>query len=128
VPEYLAAPNDALVTFIEAKKLVIYPMLLAQFVGIVHELKPEFLATAAGPGSGGFGPPHFWPALVCVGYLTENAHRIVRGYERRGYRLNVVPNLDGHASRLARAPTEPSPLRPPRDVTLPVDPDPDVPF
>ncbi len=37
------SPNDQVVTFIEAKALVIYPMLLAQFVGIVHEIKPDFL-------------------------------------------------------------------------------------
>ncbi|MCK4820624.1 hypothetical protein KA005_32970, partial [bacterium] len=37
------AENDQLITFGEAKKLTAYPMLLAQFIGIVHEIKPEFL-------------------------------------------------------------------------------------
>ena len=36
--------NGDLITFAEVKKLVIYPMLLAQFIGIVHEIKPKFLS------------------------------------------------------------------------------------
>ena len=42
--------NEALLTFVEAKDLVIYPMLLAQFIGIVHELLPRFIHQARPDG------------------------------------------------------------------------------
>ena len=35
--------NAHLITFAEAKKLTAYPMLLAHFLGIVHEVKPVYL-------------------------------------------------------------------------------------
>ncbi len=41
--ELATAANEALITFVEAKHIVIYPMLLAQFVGTVHELKPAHI-------------------------------------------------------------------------------------
>jgi len=34
----------SVLTFAEVKALPVYPMLLAHFVGIVHEVKPQFLA------------------------------------------------------------------------------------
>jgi hypothetical protein len=100
--------NDKLVSFIEAKKLVVYPMLLAQFVGIVHEIKPRFLGNAPKMASRG----HFYPALVCLGYFTATSGNIVDGFVARKYRLNVVPTFDAYVSRLAVAATEPSPFKP----------------
>ncbi|MES2543065.1 MAG: hypothetical protein V4583_21180 [Pseudomonadota bacterium] len=41
--KWLALDNDSLATFAEVKKLVVYPMLLAQFIGIVHEIMPTRL-------------------------------------------------------------------------------------
>ena len=43
-PLWEATANKDLITFAEVKKLVVYPMLLAQFVGIVHEIKPCFIS------------------------------------------------------------------------------------
>lgn len=42
-----AVENQHLVTFAEAKALVIYPMLLAQFIGIVTEITPIFLRASS---------------------------------------------------------------------------------
>jgi hypothetical protein len=39
--------NDQLMTFIESKSLTVYPMLLAQFVGIALEIKPAFVRAGA---------------------------------------------------------------------------------
>ena len=61
--------NADLVSFGEAKKLVIYPMLLAQFLGIVHEIRPEFLLPQPRPdfGPGGYLPP----VLMALGVVRE---------------------------------------------------------
>lgn len=93
-----ALDNEDLVTFIEAKKIVIYPMLLAQFVGIVHEIKPCFL---------GLNLPydfkqqsHFFPALVSIGYLHGTSANIKTGFETRGFKLNIIPAFDIEIAKL----------------------------
>lgn len=103
----VAVANDNLVSFVEAKKLVIYPMLLAQFVGIVHEIKPKYLG-----GRAAVGRAHFYPALVSVGYLRGTSEDIVKGYKRRGYLVNVVPTFDERVVSMAHDPLAPSPFRP----------------
>jgi hypothetical protein len=73
-PNWKCLPNAGLVTFGEAKKLVVYPMLLAHFIGIVHELAPGFLS---GLPPGFATANHFAPALVTLGYCTANSAEIV---------------------------------------------------
>lgn len=90
--------NLDLITFIEAKKLVIYPMLLAQFIGIVHEIKPSFLKKAKVPGLKRGG--HFSPALVSVGYLHGTSRSIRNGFTERGFKVNIVPALDIEVAKL----------------------------
>lgn len=91
--EWLSIDNQSLITFIEAKKLTIYPMLLAQFIGIVHEIKPKFLEKL-------WGDPdfvtegHFHPTLVTTGPWARLCEQIYRAYESRGFHIRVVPNLD----------------------------------
>jgi len=95
---WMAIENHALVTFGEAKYLVIYPMLLAQFIGIVSELAPTFLR---GERPSGFeDSSHFDPALMSVGYLHATASRIARAYPERGYLVKIVPALDMKLSLL----------------------------
>jgi hypothetical protein len=91
--------NEALITFVEAKKLVIYPMLLAHFVGIAHELTPRFLKKRRPPD--GSPDPHFFPTLLATGYFTDNARAIVESYPARRYWLNVVPDMDVRISAIA---------------------------
>jgi hypothetical protein len=99
--------NGDLVTFLEAKALVIYPMLIAQFVGIVHELKPDFLL---GQRPRGFkSQDHFDPALVSLGYTHGTCGDIVSGLKRRRCYLRVVEQFDVEIAKL-RSGDEKSPL------------------
>jgi len=86
--------NTHLLTFAEVKKLVVYPMLLAQFLGEVHEIKPAFLTS-----NGFLHPPHLPPILIALGHLSRNAAVIVEGYPRRGIHLTIAEDFD---IRLAR--------------------------
>jgi hypothetical protein len=95
---WFALGNDDLVTFIEAKALVVYPMLIAQFIGIVHELKPDFLL---GNRPTGFGHRrHFDPALVSLGYLHGTCLHIVRGFRGRRCFVRIVPEFDAAIARI----------------------------
>lgn len=100
----------------EAKSLVVYPMLIAQFIGIVHELKPTFLK--------GDVPDelekllHFEPSLVSLGYLHNTCLNIVKGLDARNIRIGIVAKFDHVLSRLGDGMTT-SPLA----RTPPVSPD-----
>jgi len=98
--KWLDLPNTDLVTFIEAKALVIYPMLIAQFIGIVHELKPEFLKGKRPPGF--LAAKHFDPALVSLGYLHGTCKNIVGGFEGRKLYIRVVDEFDRAIAQLSR--------------------------
>jgi hypothetical protein len=91
--------NSDLISFAEAKKLVIYPMLLAQFVGIVHEIKPKFLRRNK---KYCLGDDHLHPALIALGNLTPNAKDILRSFDRRKYKIVVAENFDIRLSAAAR--------------------------
>lgn len=93
-----AVENDCLITFAEAKALVIYPMLLAQFVGIVNEITPIFLTDTRPSGFEESG--HFDPALIAVGHLHATAQKIARAYPERGYLVKIVPAMDMKLSLL----------------------------
>lgn len=95
-----ALKNSELISFAEAKKLVIYPMLLAQFVGIVHEIKPHFLRKNK---KYCLGDDHLHPALIALGNLTPNAKDILRSFNRRKYKIVVAENFDIRLSAAARA-------------------------
>lgn len=98
--KWTAASNDRVVTFLEAKALVIYPMLIAQFIGIVHELKPAFLLGRRPRNFVADG--HFDPALVSLGYLHGTCGNIVAGLRSRRCRIGVVAQFDAAISNLAR--------------------------
>lgn len=87
--EWICLSNEHLITFAEAKKLNIYPMLLAQFIGIVHEIKPEFLASKD-PSQG----HHLPPTLISLGHFSGNSSQIVKSYPGRGVRVFIAENYD----------------------------------
>jgi hypothetical protein len=89
--------NDKLLTFVEAKALKVHPMLLAQFVGIVLEVKPQFVTGRRPRFHRTRG--HFDPTLVALGSYSANAQTIVKRYPRRGIRVNVVTTFDAKAAR-----------------------------
>jgi hypothetical protein len=105
--EWVAMRNCDLITFIEAKKLVIYPMLMAQFIGIVHEVKPTFMRR-----NPTFKTCHFYPALISIGYLQGISKNIRDGFRKRKYMVNVVPAFDVHVSQLARDDKATTPFEP----------------
>lgn len=97
-----AAPptqNSDLISFVEAKKLVIYPMLLAQFVGIVHEVAPNFLKRDK---KYQLRDGHLHPSLVALGRLGTNAQDILRSFKRRKYKISIAEHFDIRLSAAAR--------------------------
>jgi hypothetical protein len=92
-----AISNEDLITFVEVKRLVVYPMLLAQFLGIVHEIRPEFLFQPLREGFGGDG--NLAPALVALGHLSGNSTTILDGFRTRGFTLLVADRFDARLSR-----------------------------
>lgn len=95
--KWVCAPNKALISFAEAKKLVIYPMLLAQFIGIVHEIMPSFLRKIKmGPAKNPLLPP----VLAVLGHYSGNSEKIVSSYRKRGINVMIAENYD---YRLMRA-------------------------
>lgn len=98
-------PNEALVTFGEAKKLVVYPMLLAQFIGIVHEIKPNFLNHKSTAPTD--HPP---PTLIALGSFSGNSRAIVSAYPGRNIKLNIAQNYDVRLARVRRSSTPTSPF------------------
>src|SRR6266446_428214 len=85
--QWLCLANADLVTFAEAKKLRVYPMLLAQFLGVVHEIRPEFL-NRQNLAAAFFAGGHFAPALVSLGSYSGNSQRIVDAYPGRMILVN----------------------------------------
>lgn len=95
--------NSDLLTFAEAKKLVVYPMLLAQFLGIVHEIRPEFLRPAHA-----LGGAHLPPILIALGHFSGNAAAIVGAYASRGIKVTIAENYDVRLARVrGRSATSP---------------------
>jgi hypothetical protein len=66
-------------------------MLLAQFLGIVHEIAPRFLSRRP---RNFVRRGHFDPALVAVGHLSPSARAIVGGFVRRRIKVAVVSNFE----------------------------------
>lgn len=90
--KWICVPNEALLSFAEVKRLVVYPMLLAQFVGIVHEIRPEFLAA---PVPAGFGRNlHMPPTLIALGHFSGNSKLIVEAYRGRSVTICIAEDFD----------------------------------
>jgi hypothetical protein len=90
--KWVCAPNDSLLSLVEAKRLNIYPMLLAQFVGIVHEIKPRFLGA---PTPSGFSRDlHLPPTLIALGHFSGNSKTIVEAYPGRSITICIAENFD----------------------------------
>ncbi len=106
-----AVDNSDLETFVEAKKLVVYPMLIAQFIGIVHELKPQFLR---GQRPHKFlQQDHFYPLLISIGHLHGTAERITHALTKRRLLIHILPHFDITLAKMRGDPWAPSPLSDP---------------
>jgi hypothetical protein len=93
--DWICLNNIDLITFAEVKKIVVYPMLLAQFIGIVHEIKPSFLR-----GRKRLDRAHLSPVLIALGHFSGNASLIVEGYKRRGINVTIAENYDFRLARV----------------------------
>lgn len=92
---WICLDNAHLITFAEVKKLVVYPMLLAQFIGIVHEIKPSFLR-----GRKGLDSAHLSPILIALGHFSGNSSSIVDAYKRRNIHVTIAENYDVRLARV----------------------------
>jgi len=81
--------NNDLITFAEAKNLKAYPMLLAQFFGIVHEIKPKFLC----PDGATSNPIHPRPILFTNEHLSDGTISVIESLAGRGVLICVVPEV-----------------------------------
>lgn len=87
-----AVNNNDLITFAEVKKLVVYPMLLAQFIGIVHEIKPCFISGRTPRGF--LKNDHLFPLLASLGNFSGNSSKIVNAYKNRNIKVTIAENFD----------------------------------
>lgn len=86
--------NAHLITFAEAKKLTAYPMLLAQFLGIVHEVKPEFLRSDSREITDtDSDDQHPHPILFTSNHLSSGTAKVLESFEARELRMMVVENV-----------------------------------
>jgi hypothetical protein len=92
--EHYWIENRRLLTFAEAKKLTAYPMLLAQFLGIVHEIKPEFLHVGERELSQAFWEQkHLPPTLLTADHLTSGARQVLKSFHGRELMIRIVENI-----------------------------------
>lgn len=91
-PDLTGFENADLRTFIESKSLPIYPMLVAQFLGITAEILPWSRIGAVPPQFEQQG--HFDPALVSRGQPSANTERLLDKLARDGLRIRIVPSFD----------------------------------
>jgi hypothetical protein len=83
-----------LVTFCEVKYLKPHPEMLANFIGLVHELTPDLLeGPNVRPG------PHPAPSLIAAGPSSGNVNAIKAGMENR-YTVNFALNYENNSGGL----------------------------
>jgi hypothetical protein len=83
--------NKYLISFAEAKKLNVYPMLLAHFIGIVHEVKPRYMRSFKRVE---VPDDHLMPALITLGRFSGNSKTILASFERRRYKVYIAESFD----------------------------------
>ncbi len=82
-------PNSKLISFGEAKHMPAFAELIASFVGIVHELKPNCLKAIRKSSSTHQQPTHPAPFLYVSGHLNRTAEGILETINRRGFDIDV---------------------------------------
>lgn len=89
---WVSTPNSALISFAEVKRLVVYPMLLAQFIGIVHEIQPKFLFPRKVMNVD--RKRHLPPTLIVLGHYSGNSQIIVDTFKLRKLQIHIAENYD----------------------------------
>lgn len=81
-------PNQELISFGEAKHMSAYAELMANFIGMVHELMPENLNNVR--NKDGFHPAeHIPPFMIVSGILFHTAKELKRSIIERGYDIDI---------------------------------------
>lgn len=81
-------PKEHIVSFCEAKHLTPFPELIVNFIGTVHELKPDCVDNhEKHPDS-----DHIAPSLMMSGTFSKPTRRIQNSFEKRYY-VNFFDNL-----------------------------------
>jgi len=86
--------NSSLITFGEAKHMWAFAELIASFIGLVHELKPEALRRHKSRLKGVRRKRHPAPFLYVSGMLYRTATGIKLTIERRGYDLDIYDRVE----------------------------------
>lgn len=81
-------PPESLISFCEAKHLTPFPELMINFIGTVHELKPDCLLEDGKCQE----TDHIAPSLLMSGTLGKPTQRIKKSFEERYY-VNFFDNL-----------------------------------
>lgn len=84
--------RDDLITFCEAKHITPFPELMINFIGTLHELKPECMNDEGKQPS-----EHLAPSLMISGTFGKPTKRIKDSFENRYY-INYLDNLFDDAS------------------------------
>jgi hypothetical protein len=88
--------NAELITFGEAKHMSAFAELIASFIGLVHEIKPDHLSPIRSPN----GPPknqkHLAPFLYVSGYLYRTALGIAETIRDRRYDIDIYDQESGN--------------------------------
>jgi hypothetical protein len=85
------APNDLLVTFGEAKHMSAFAELIANFIGMVHEVQPERLALQCREKR---PEDHLAPFLYVSGTLHGTAEGLYKTIQSRGLDLDVYTQTE----------------------------------
>jgi hypothetical protein len=87
--------NSYLITFGEAKHMSAFAELIANFIGLVHEISPHVVAPIR-PYIGPIEPrEHPAPFLYVSGHLNRTAQGIVESIRYRGYDIDVYDYQSG---------------------------------
>lgn len=81
-------PQDKLITFCEAKHLTPFPELMVNFIGTIHELKPDCMDNTMNHHAS----EHIAPSLMMSGTFGKPTRRIQDSFEKRYY-VNFFDNL-----------------------------------
>lgn len=79
-------PNDWLISFGEMKHMSAFAELVAGFIGLVHELKPNKLKKIR---KRGYNNPHISPFLYVSGYMNPTAKGIALTIKRRKFDIDI---------------------------------------
>lgn len=78
--------NGDLASFAEMKKLNVYPMLIAQFIGIVYQIKRKCIVEGVAT------KVPIPPTLIAEGYMTAQCVGVQKGIKDEGMKISIVTN------------------------------------